>query len=268
MDIESIKGLPLEEQIKELKKLKKRFAKEKGALKEQIFDLEDSRKQKEAFAKNLVASQKEHSAAEVSVIVSSIKDVKGVLTGKNKELQFVEKAIKAAEDLLKKREQELEEEEEAKHEFELLLEQLIILYNKEQEKKPVFLEKILDTNGKRQEKKDEKKNEEDETQLEDELEGVQTRQRRGREEQDYAARQQQGDGDYLPTPGRAGEDEGNAYIPQRHEEKLYEHDDERSLYENKNEDYLPQQRSMENTKEQESERDKLLKKIKQYETGR
>ncbi|MBW3013109.1 hypothetical protein KY325_01340 [Candidatus Woesearchaeota archaeon] len=267
MDIESIKGLPLEDQIKELKKLKERFAKEKEALKGQIFDLEDSRKQKEAFAKNLVASQREHTTAEVSVIVSSIKDVKGVLTDKNKELQFVEKAIKAAEDLLKKREQELEEEEEeAMHEFELLLEQLIIIYKKEQEKRPDFLEEVLGSNGKKQEKTEKKTKKE--KQLEDELAGVQTRQRRGREDQDYLARQQQRQGDYLPTPGKTGDDEGNAYIPQSHGEKLYEHDDSGTLYENKSEDYLPRQRSMENAKEHESEKDKLLKKIKQYESGR
>ncbi|MBW2987544.1 hypothetical protein KY336_03255 [Candidatus Woesearchaeota archaeon] len=268
MEIESIKGLPLEEQIKELKKLKEQFAKEKGALKDQIFELEDSKKQKEAFAKNLVASQKDHSAAEVSVIVSSIKNVKGVLTGKNKELQFVERAIKAAEDMLKKREQELEDEEEERQGFELLLEQLIVLYKKEEEKRHVFLEKIIDSKDNGKEKIETEKKEKEDKQLEDELEDVQTRSRRREEEQDYVTRQQQND--YMPDPAKQGGQEGNAYIPKRPDDEVYHTAEEsRQLYENRNDDYVPNKaQTMENSKEFESEKDKLLKKIKHYETGR
>ena len=266
MEIESIKGLPFEEQVKELKKLKEQFAKEKSALKDQIFELEDSKKQKEAFAKNLVASQRDHSAAEVSVIVSSIKNVKGVLTGKNKELQFVERAIKSAEDMLKKKEQELEDEEE-RHEFELLLEQLIVLYKKEEEKRHIVLESIIDNGSNGTEEKVAKKKAKEETQLEDELEGVQTERRRRKEQQDYIAGQQE---DYMPNSSKQDDQEGNTYIPKRPDDEVYQSSDEsRQLYDNKNEDYVPNRApTIENSKEFESEKDKLMKKIKQYESGR
>lgn len=268
MEIESLKGLPLEEQIKELKKLKERFAKDKNALKDQIFELEDSKKQKDAFAKNLVASQRDHSAAEVSVIVSSIKNVKGVLTGKNKELMFVERAIKAAEDMLKKSEQELEDEEEERHEFELLLEQLIVIYKKEEEKKHFVLESLIDNGNNGTEKKKTEKKVKDEKQLEEELEGVQTGNRKRKEQQDYLARHKQED--YIQNPANQGNQEGNAYIPKRPDEEVYQNSDEsRQLYENKNEDYVPNRTpTIEDSKEFESEKDKLLKKIKQFELGR
>lgn len=112
MDLEKIKGLPLEEQVKALNELKQQFEEERQKLKQEILRLEQSRKTKEGFAKTLADERRITTKAEINLIISSIKDIKQGLAAKNKELEFLQRAIDSAEKFLQRRKEELEEEEE------------------------------------------------------------------------------------------------------------------------------------------------------------
>ena len=129
MNIEDIRKLPIEDQAAELEKIKEEFSNERRQLKESILSLESELKQKQAHAKGLVASTREHTEAEISVIISSIKRVKNELAVKNKELMFIGEAIKRAERLI---EENLENREESEREFNILLEQIIKLRESEE----------------------------------------------------------------------------------------------------------------------------------------
>ncbi|MBW3011318.1 hypothetical protein KY335_03180 [Candidatus Woesearchaeota archaeon] len=168
MDLEKIKKLPLEEQAKALKELKQEFEEERQKLKNEILKLEDSKKTKEGFAKSLADERRITTAAEINLIVSSIKDVKSSLAAKNKELEFLQKAVESAERLLEKSKKELEEEEEQEElqKIRNLITQLMIS-QQETDAKPQQKVKLEETV-----KKDKKA---DEDTLEEEIGDVQTR---------------------------------------------------------------------------------------------
>ncbi|MCK4670717.1 MAG: hypothetical protein KAT43_05950 [Nanoarchaeota archaeon] len=138
MDLEKIKKLPLEEQTKALKELKQEFEEERQKLKDEILRFEGSKKTKESFAKSLADERRVTTAAEISLIVSSIKDVKESLAAKNKELEFLQRAITSAEKLLEKSKKELEAEEEQRElsKIRRFIDELIIRQQQTEAEKP------------------------------------------------------------------------------------------------------------------------------------
>src|SRR3989338_8730506 len=156
MDLEKIRNLPLEEQIEELEKLKQEFADERERLKQTIRDFERSLKEKEAHARNLVASSREHSEAEISVIVGSVKRVKNELELKNKELLFLTHAIKQAAELI---EGDLDEvqEREARRSLQLIIEQLLLKDQEERREGVQHLQEIFDRTAQEKDQKNKEK---------------------------------------------------------------------------------------------------------------
>ena len=125
MDIQQLQNLPIEEQLKELEQLKEQLNHEREQLKGTIRELEQSLKEKQAHAKNLVAGTREHTEAEISIIVGSVKRVRNELGLKNKELLFLGEALKQAEKLLQGRLTDIQAQD-AREKIRLLIEQLLL----------------------------------------------------------------------------------------------------------------------------------------------
>ena len=176
MDLESIRKLPITEQKSALADLKKSFQTERELLKNKILSLEKLKKEKESIAKGLATTEKRETLAEVSLIAGSIKNIKSEIDGRNRELQFLDKALKQAEALLKVSEDEIEAKEEEK------LDTLLLQLKEETEQR-----------GKREASRretDRQTTKKDEKNLEETLEeeGVTTRNRREQEIKLYASR--------------------------------------------------------------------------------
>lgn len=206
MNIKDIANLSLESQLDQFKKIREEFNREKEDLKKEIRKLEDSKKEKEAHAKELVAGTKVHKQAEISTIVSSIKGVKNELDIKSRELLFIEKAIQNAEKLLSKTEDEVIENE-LRRELKLITEQLLRKEDDETEKeREKRLEKLLEDTrkeDKKNEKKDSKEEKKEKT-LEEELEDTEITEKakkKSKEKTDYIGKPGEGPkSDYIANP--------------------------------------------------------------------
>ena len=151
MDIQQLQNLPIEEQLKELEQLKEQLNHEREQLKGTIRELEQSLKEKQAHAKNLVAGTREHTEAEISIIVGSVKRVRNELGLKNKELLFLGEALKQAEKLLQGRLTDIQAQD-AREKIRLLIEQLLLKEGEDREERVKALQDIF-TRTKRDEEK-------------------------------------------------------------------------------------------------------------------
>ncbi len=106
MDIDEIRKLQASEQKKELIVLRKNFEQEREVLKQKIRSLESLKAEKESIAGGLATSEKRETLAEVSLIAGSIKNIKNEILGRNRELDFLDKALTQTEKLLRASEEQ------------------------------------------------------------------------------------------------------------------------------------------------------------------
>jgi hypothetical protein len=237
MDTKDIQKLPLEQQVEELRTLRIEFEEERANLKNEIVALEDSKKEKEGYAKALVSDSKLHKEAEISVIVSSIARVRNSLDLKSRELDFAEKAVQNAEKLLNKAQGEVSEKELRAHD--LLIEQLLVEQDKEKDLKGRLSEEI--------EVKEVKKEVDEKKTLEEEILGTKIKEE-AKPQADYMTKPEGVSGDKLydtndtlyDTNAGVGEykvdkEEGHDYItgPKLDESEL---DKNKSIYRSRDDD--------------------------------
>ncbi len=154
MDIQKLQNLPIEEQLEELEQLKEQLNQEREQLKQAIRELEQSLKEKQAHAQNLVAGTREHTEAEISIIVGSVKRVRNELALKNKELLFLGEALKQAEKLLRGRLTEVQARE-AREKIQLLIEQLLLKEGEDRDERIKDLQDIFARSKKDDDKRSE-----------------------------------------------------------------------------------------------------------------